>query len=53
MISFLVLASMCVFDSLPIMHMGFSRCDSGLNLVFLFLDRNGVMGFFYLVEMDF
>lgn len=44
---------MCVFGSLPIIDMGFSKCDSDFNLTFPFLDFHSVMGFFHLVEMDF
>jgi len=43
---------MCVFGSLVIIDMGFSRCDSGFNLSVPFSDSHGVMGFFHLVELD-
>ena len=33
--------------------MGFSKCDSVFSLAFLFPDSHGVMGFFYLVELDY
>jgi hypothetical protein len=42
---------MCVFGSLVVIGMGFSRCDSVFSLAFPFLDSHGVMGFFYLVEL--
>ena len=51
MVSLLVLACMCVFGSLVVIGMGFSRCDSAFILAFPFSDSHGVMGFFYLVEL--
>ena len=36
---------MCVFGSLDVIGMGFSRCDSVFVLAFPFLDIHGVMGF--------
>ena len=41
---------MCVFGSLAIIGMGFSRCDNGFNLALSFLYSHGVMGLFHLVE---
>ena len=41
---------MCVFGSLFVMGIGFSKCDNGFRLGFPFLDSHGVMGFFYFVE---
>jgi len=41
---------MCVFGSLFVMGIGFSKCDNGFSLGFPFLDSHGVMGLFYFVE---
>ena len=35
------------------MSMGFSRFDNGFSLPFHFLDRHGVMGFFFGLTLDF
>jgi len=51
MISFIVLAGMCVFGSLTIIGMGFAKNDNGFNLALPFPDSYGVMGFFHLVEL--
>ena len=42
---------MCVFSSLDVNRMGFSKCDSGFILAFPFPDNHGVMEFFHLVEI--
>ena len=42
----------CIFGSLAVIDMGFSRCDSGFSLALPFLDSHGVLGFFYLVDLD-
>ena len=38
---------MCVFGSLDVIGMVFSKCDSGFILAFLLLDNHGVMGLFH------
>ena len=53
MISFLVLACMCVFGSLAVIGMGFSKCGSGFIIGLPFLDSHGMMVFSYLVELDY
>jgi len=42
---------MCIFGSLIVIVMGFSKCDSGFILALPFSDRHGVMGFFHLIEL--
>ena len=42
---------MCVFGSLAITRMCFSRCDSSFSAALPFPDSHGVMGFFHLVEL--
>jgi len=44
---------MCVFGTLSIIGMGFSRCDNGFSLSLTFHDRHGVMVFFHLLDLDF
>jgi len=44
---------MCVFGSLVVIGIHFSRCGSGFSLAFPFPDSHGVMGFFHLVELDY
>jgi len=41
----------CVFGSLVVNAIGFTKCDSGLSLALTFMDNHGVMGFFHLVEL--
>ena len=44
---------MCVFGFLVIIGMGFAICDSGFSLSLPFPNSHGVMGLFYLVELDY
>ena len=43
---------MCVFGSLVVIGMGFSRCDSGFNFSLPFSDNHVVMGLFHFIELD-